>query len=1003
MLPGRDTDVRHRRTRTGYAWQIPLGLAAALAVVSVFASPSTAQWLVVAGGVVAVAAIARSSIRTGGRRADRHRFRGGHPLALISAGLWLTVAGEVLHAGGAGYPSYADAVGLCAYPFVVLGLLRIVRARVMERAVDTLLIAAIVPAALGAFGWIPLVESWSGHGAAGQAWVAVAFLVVDALAFAMVARLTVLFRARPVADRLLLAAFAALLGAHVSRAAATATDVVPAPFGSQTLLLVAFGLLAAAALHPSLLPSMSVSKRPPSIGRGHVGLMAVAVLLGPSAVLWRYGHASRWFVFTVAGTAVVSLLVVAHLGRLVRERGRLEFESTHDPLTGLPNRLQFGEDLVHAMLRANGRRSFAIGFIDLDRFKKVNDSLGHGAGDELLRQVADRLHRHVRHDDVVARLAGDEFGLLLADVGTVDEAREIAERVLAGFADEFRVAGQSLFMTPSIGLALYPDHGDDPDLLLRHADAAMYEAKRLGRNTIEVFSERLRALAHQQLAMETRLQIGIGNGELVVHYQPKVSLHTGQVTGVEALVRWDHPTIGLVPPGAFMRLAEETGLVASIGEQVLLDACRQMQSWRQRGFPDLTVSVNLSLRQFNLQDVVAVVTHALAETGLPPHALELELTESSDLNQADAVGPTLTALRTLGVRCSIDDFGTGYSGIAYLNDLPIDKIKLDKSFIDTIGADGGDAPLVRAMIAMAHSLDLEVVAEGVETPDQLRFLQEQGCDTIQGFLFSRPLPAGDLRSVLGAQIDADRPTLQLVRPNGVQDERELGERLWAEAQVQAAAVLAVASDEADEDVPETLARRTLVLSSVAGVMAVPALLGLTAASALPPAAQSFVAAGFTTIGATPPRPHGTHGSHGTPMAGHQAGHQAGHGPTDDPTSTGTPAADHAAATSHPTGPPATPPGTPEHGQGHGDPGAGNGQGTDGQGTDGHGADNGQSDNAGHGAGPGTSAGKSKGKSKPTPTPASGQPSQTSHPAPPAHPTPDPTPSGPPSGKGKPVH
>jgi diguanylate cyclase (GGDEF)-like protein len=840
---------------------VPL-LTAVMAAASTFSAPRRAQWLVVGGGAAAVIAVAWPAF--GSARARSRRFR--HPLGLISVGLWLTVLGEVLHAAGAAYPSYADAIELAAYPVMILGLLRLVRARLRERPLDTLLMAAIAPTALGAFAWMPMVTAvthWV-PGAHRAAWLTVAFLGVDMLAVAMLARLTIMFRGRPLAYQLLLGAFGAMLGAHASRAAASITNVVPAPFGSQTLLLVAFGLLAAAALHPTLLPAITgMRPKPAPIGRGHVLLLAAAVVVGPLAIGVQYVHAGDWVIVAVGAPALISLLVVAHLGRLVRERGELEHVSSHDILTELPNRARFNEELVRALTR-DAQPQFAVGFVDLDRFKKVNDSLGHDAGDDLLRQVAQRLQEHVREGDMVARLAGDEFGLLVRDIADEETATAVARHVLDGFGTHFTVAGHRLFMTPSIGLALAPKHGEDAETLLKNADRAMYEAKSRGRNTTEVYSPRLEADSHQQLAIETRLHTGIADGELVVHYQPKLSLRTGRVTGVEALVRWQHPTIGLVPPGAFMQLAEETGLVASIGEQVLHTACKQVQQWRQEAYPDLTVSVNLSIRQFQLQDVSSIVAAALSGSGLPPHALELELTESAELASADDVGRVLERLRELGVRCSIDDFGTGYTGIAYLNDLPIDKIKLDKSFIDSIKPGSDDAPFVRAMIAMAHSLGLEVVAEGVETVQQAGFLREQGCDTMQGYLFSRPLPADDLESLLASvqSDDDDRDAAGLVMPGAqptsafygrATDPHALGDLLWNESH--AAPALRFVEATADgEEAPATLVRRTLVLSSAAGVMTVPLFLGLGSAGALPPHVQHAVSSAFDQLGVTPAHP-----------------------------------------------------------------------------------------------------------------------------------------------------
>jgi len=837
-------------------WAPFIVIAALLAVASMYVTHGQAQWFSVIGGILAMGALAQSVL------AERHRQRViSQPITLILFGVGLIVCSELMHALGADFLSYADALAMLAYPPLIAGLIRLTQARFRESALDTLLVAAIVPASLGVFAWLPLVEAidrWV-PGGNHQTWTAAVFLTVDVLAVAIVARLAVFFRGKPVAYQLLLGALTCLLGAHLSRSVAALTDMVPAPFGSQTLMLLGFGLVAAAALHPSMRRATRAGRaRSVPVGRGHLGLLSIAILFGPAIVIWRYVERGSWVILAAAGPALVSLLVVVHLSRMIRERQRLEFASNHDPLTGLANRSCFHDRVVLALGRGDGSGA-AVLFLDLDRFKNVNDTLGHDAGDELLRLVAERLAACARHSDTVARISGDEFAVLLPGAESPAQASRLAERMLAQFDRPFRVAGRSLFMTPSVGIAMHPDHGTDVDTLLRHADAAMYQAKAAGRHTIRVYDGAMGASAQRQLAVETRMHQAITDAELLLHYQPKLDVRTGEVLGLEALVRWKHPTQGLIPPKAFIRVAEETGLVAPLGSWVLREACAQMAAWHAAGHDDLHVSVNVSARQFKLQNVPDLVRTALDETGLPPEALELELTESVGIDPDGSVGAALLELQELGVRCSIDDFGTGYSSISYLHEYPVDTIKLDRSFVQDIG-DGHDAPIVRAVIAMAHNLGIRVVAEGVETKAQLKFLEMHGCDEVQGFLFSRPICPDDVIGFLdhrAAMSPAGRrrvPTMAVVAlPVATMDEESLGLLLWEESELNAGdgdLLPFVGSAEEDDE----KGRRGLVLFSTTAILLVPVLLGLGAGGGLPPTVQNRVSDVVDAAGVSPAKP-----------------------------------------------------------------------------------------------------------------------------------------------------
>ena len=670
---------------------------------------------------------------------------------------------------------------------------------------------------------------------------------MDALAVAVIARLAVMFRGRPIAYQFLLGAAACMLGAHVSRAVSEVTEVIPSPLGSQTLLVAGFALFGAAALHPSIRRGRGQRTRVVTVGRTHVALLMVAVVAGPALAIVRYGDRGAWVLLVAVGPALVSLLVVAHLSRMITERQRLEFASNHDALTGLANRGRFYERLGAGLdLVASRRQSLAVMFIDLDRFKNVNDTHGHDIGDEMLRGVASRLRDCVRESDLVARLAGDEFAVMLVGDASEETVAEVSRRLLAGFADPIRVGDRSLATTLSIGTAFAPDHGEDAETLLRNADSAMYVAKASGRNNAQIYREGMQTRAHQRLVVEARLREAIDNQELALHYQPKLNAVSGAVVGVEALVRWEHPSHGLIPPGAFMHAAEESGLIAPLGSWVLFTACRQAEDWRRAGFGDLAVSVNLSARQFELQDVPTLVAAALADSGLSPRLLELELTESLRLDDDRNISGALHALEALGVRCSIDDFGTGYSNISYLHSYPIDTVKLDRSFVQTVTGPGIDSPLVRGVIALAHSLGMRVVAEGVETEYQLAFLQAHLCDEWQGFLFSPGLPAAEMTTLLrraprrawtSGRCSCPGPGCR--RPGGTRS--TFGRSSGASSGSRAAARAL------DEDKDDNR-HRGVVLTGASGVMALPVFLGLGSAGGLPPAVQDRLDETLSAVG-----------------------------------------------------------------------------------------------------------------------------------------------------------
>jgi len=428
---------------------------------------------------------------------------------------------------------------------------------------------------------------------------------------------------------------------------------------------------------------------------------------------------------------------------------RLKYLAHYDALTSLPNRVLFYDRLKQEL--AHARRNnwvVAVMFIDLDRFKNVNDTLGHGAGDRLLRQVSERLVECVRTGDTVGRLGGDEFAIVLSNIGGPRDASVVAQKIMAALGDPFQLQRNEVFITASIGITLFPTDSRDQDTLIRNADTAMYRAKELGRNSCQFYTPEMNARALEKLSLESSLRRALERREFVLYFQPKVSLVTGEITGVEALLRWRHPELGLVSPADFMLMLEETGLIVPTGEWVIRAACAQIRSWQQAGIKPVPVAVNLSARQFQARDLSATISRILEEERVRHDLLELEITESSIANNTEEAAETLAFLNALGVRVAIDDFGTGHSSLSRLKRFPLDALKIDSSFVRDITTDADDAAITRAIITMAHSLGLAVVAEGVETEQQLNFLSANGCDEIQGYYFSTPLSAEDCTALI---------------------------------------------------------------------------------------------------------------------------------------------------------------------------------------------------------------------------------------------------------------
>ena len=489
------------------------------------------------------------------------------------------------------------------------------------------------------------------------------------------------------------------------------------------------------------------------------------VVRGAEAEVYRRDHTKKWVVVTMraprdsgGNIGVYEGTIEDITDRKVAEE-RVHFLAYYDALTGLPNRILLQDRIGMALASAAKREEkVAVLFLDLDRFKIINDSLGHSAGDILLREVAVRLKEWSRKQDTVARVGGDEFVLLLTGVEQASDAAVAAQRVVDAMTAQFSVRGHSINITCSVGISMFPEHGIDGETLIKNADAAMYSAKQNGPNTCQFFTEDLNVEMVERLTLENGLRLALDRQEFFLVYQPQMDIATGGIVGVEALLRWQHPELGFVPPDRFIRIAENSGLIVPIGEWVLRAACSQARKWQVEGLPEVRIAVNVSAVQFRQEGFRDLIRRVLCDTGLAPQHLELELTESLLLTNADVMFSVLKELNEMGLKLAIDDFGTGYSSLSYLRQFPVSKLKIDRSFIRDIATNPGDAAITTAIIGMAKSLSLKVIAEGVENEAQMSFLRTHQCDEIQGYYFSQPLSADKVADKLrGSRLNSHCP------------------------------------------------------------------------------------------------------------------------------------------------------------------------------------------------------------------------------------------------------
>jgi len=482
--------------------------------------------------------------------------------------------------------------------------------------------------------------------------------------------------------------------------------------------------------------------------------LALPVISVPPLLCWLVLQGKRAGLYdSEVGIALLGVLNILVLGIIIwwnaKTLGVIDYQASHDSLTGLPNRKMFSNLLSNSLINASRRQGKAsVMFLDLDRFNKINDILGHDVGDRLLQATAQRLTTCFREYNIIARWGGDEFTILLPYLNSTDYAAKIAQKILDIFKQPFIIDNHYLHITCSIGIAIYPENGQDSDTLIKNADVALYNVKRNGRNNYIFYSPTINAEDSELLILENRLHHAWDRGEILLYYQPRVNITTGKITGIEALVRWKSPELGFVPPVKFIPIAEETGLIVPLGEWILYKACTEMKAWIDRGLSDIRVAVNLSARQFQQSDLVPIVTQTLRRTGLDAKFLELEITETIAMQNIKSTKEKLNQLSDMGIHISMDDFGTGYSSLSYLKQFPLHSLKIDRSFVKDITFDPCDLAIASAIVALGKGLNINVVAEGVETEAQLDYLRQLGCAEIQGYFFSPPLPAKDTIKLL---------------------------------------------------------------------------------------------------------------------------------------------------------------------------------------------------------------------------------------------------------------
>jgi diguanylate cyclase len=727
---------------------LALGGAAVLSLAAVGRAP-----LVVRVLAVAVVLLAAAGVRVLGfdRTSPRDQHRSW---VLLELGFVILAAGSLLGiAEGSGtgtVPAAAAVAALTGALLVGTGLAVRLNVLLPGRALGAVFEALMCTAALALVTWGALLMD---HRAPLANALALLVPLADAVLIWLALRLARLSRSEPDGFLSLAGTLTGLLVVDAVLALGS-LGVLEIPAGRfEVLRLACVCLGAAAALAPSLRRGVDPAVvRPPRLGTGRLAATLGLTLLAPAlfAVQGAAGDSPR-LPAVLVGASILPFLVAVYLVLQVHEGARAEYQAQHDPLTGLPHRVLYLDRLEVALgaARRTGKH-VAVLFLDLDRFKAINDSLGHAVGNQLLQAVAWRIERCVREADTVARMGGDEFMVLLPEIDGEPDCLTVAEKLLHSFVEPFPVDSRQLVVSTSIGVAIAPEGGADAETLMKNADIAMYRAKANGRATYQIYTADLSARALVKHSLESNLRSALEAGDLELHYQPKIDSRTHRVVGLEALARWDHPKLGFIPPATFIPLAEETGLIVPFGSWVLEEACHQIGRWSREYGIQVPVAINLSAEEFTAKQIDARVAQALDRNGVAPHLLELEITESSFLLDLQAASATMRNLLDIGVQCSIDDFGTGYSGLKYLAQIPLHSLKIDQSFVQRIGASSDEEQIVNAVITLARSLRMKVIAEGVETGDQATFLLARGCDQMQGFLFSPALAPRDIERFMGS-------------------------------------------------------------------------------------------------------------------------------------------------------------------------------------------------------------------------------------------------------------
>jgi diguanylate cyclase len=761
--------------RTIWRYHLGAGLALALAYVYLPVPALRTGVLVVVCLATIAATLVAVRLWRPARRLPFYLFAAGEAVGFVAGALGSSAA--ITREGGS---PLAAALTIVAYLIGIAGFALVIHARSSGRDRTSLLDATVIATGLGMLAWVFLMAPYSADLSLPlvERVLTMVYPALDVLLLALVIRLTIGGGGtRTRAHLMIVAGWLVLVAADSGRAVLLLNGVYDPASPVEAGWLLSYALWGAAVLHPSVATLTNRVPVPPSgLTRARLTALCAASLMAPAVLAIQAGRGERVDVpIVVGGCATLFLLALVRVAGLVRQveatvrelRGtevelrasleerqalaaQLQHQAFHDALTNLANRALFTDRVRHALARTRrSQGSVAVLFVDLDDFKVVNDSLGHAAGDRLLREVAGRLLGCLRESDTVGRLGGDEFGILVEDAEAAS-VRVLAERVIATLGAPFAMVGGQVTIRASVGVAFDEALTLDDVQLLRNADIAMYAAKSRGKGTYEVFQPEMLQSVRDRNEVTTALRGAIERGELVIHYQPILELRSGRIAGAEALVRWPRPGHGLVPPAEFVPIAEETGLIVEIDRFVLHAACRQAAAWNAR-FGPLLLHVNLSASHLQRSDLVVNVATALRNSGLDPACLTLELTESILMHDVEVAVVRLGELRRLGVHLAIDDFGTGYSSLAYLRQMPIDAVKIDKSFIDGVTGGPEESAVTRAIMALATTLRLNTVAEGVEREEQAAVLIDLGCRWAQGYHFSRPVPAADLVVQLASQ------------------------------------------------------------------------------------------------------------------------------------------------------------------------------------------------------------------------------------------------------------